>query len=153
LTMASLAKAQDTGSSVPCFTGGQSVRLSSGDCAMAQWSETKDFERRIRGAQWNEPAALRKPDSNVRYVKFTAELPISNDTTKTIKQVTWELILANPSTTEVIGRHTLVSKTRIAPHTDFTIRESVGIASFLAQARKINRILKIKYTDGSVRTF
>ena len=84
---------------------------------------------------------------------------INNDTSKTVWEVSWECTLINPNSKGPALVYTFVSKKRIRPYTGSTLRESVPILLPLnskatpSNARCVSRIVKIKYTDGSIRTF
>ena len=110
-------------------------------------------------------AAIRSARPNI--TSFRAALSINNDTPNTIKQVTWECSFVDPSTMKELGRcfsgrnqsFTLVSKKRIAPHTNSTLRETVvftfpqDFRGTAMRAMQVNRVKEILYTDGSARSF
>ncbi len=95
--------------------------------------------------------------SEQQYPGFTKTyffLTVSNDAAKTIKQVTWEVALVDPSNAAV-SKYKLASRVRIAPHASLMLRESRGIPTDerFMQATRVTRIKEIKYADGSVRSF
>lgn len=162
LAIMQVAKAQN-GGACPFIVPG--VPEARSDCRVA---EGIDFEKRrasnIRIKEpepWFQSSSTITPSDKLLYAKLTAQLFVSNQMPKTIEQVTWEAIVTDPSTNQEMARHTFVSKKRIKPQTDLMIRESAWIPIFLSpgsnakvmQANQVNRVIEIKYTDGSVRSF
>lgn len=127
-------------------------------------SEGIDYERRrardIRTREhepWGE-ARSATTGSNLGYVSFDAKLSVTNFTSKTIKQVTWECTFINAATNTQMRTYTLTSRKRIAPRANATISQSLRIwmpvqpGQKRAQLSQVNRIKEIRYTDGSVRS-
>ncbi len=160
LALASIAKSQD---GPRPFVWPPEARTSTNLSASIE--ESRDFERRslndLRVSVLGDLNA--KPPSiqlrrDLRYAKFDAALTMSNETPKTVKQVTWVCSFIEPSTNILIASFVLVSQKRIAPHANSTIHEVVWIGvpaksrAKVIEALQINLIREIKYTDGSVDT-
>lgn len=105
-----------------------------------------------------------------RYAPFKAKFAITNDSDKKIKAITWECSLISLDEKKTIANYRLVTRKNIAPHRSATLSEKVVVplASFspkvvpanqtktkpvvphVVQAEQVNKIIEIRYADGSV---
>jgi hypothetical protein len=103
------------------------------------------------------------------YTSFHASVVVTNDTAKTIKQITWETSLINTATMKPIATHWVLTRKKIAPHKVVTLRKKFqvpfprvvsanqtnqvkrGIPNVI-RTEQVSKIREIEYTDGSVST-
>ena len=101
------------------------------------------------------------------YTQLEAKFAVTNDSLKKIKEITWECTLLHPDTNQEVAKFTLVSKQKIAPHSGAILRKKVAVPlnAFyeqtgsanqpnygypdVVQAVQVNKLIEIKYTDGS----
>ena len=159
LAIASTARSQGTPQSVPGPFESETARGS------YPISEGIDYGRRrardIRVSEhgpWAEARSATSPRPGVGYLNSRSQLSLANDTSKTIKQVTWECTFINAATNTQVATYTLTSRKRIAPHANATIRQSIRVwvpvqpGQKRMQLSQVNRVREIKYTDGSIRS-
>ena len=128
-------------------------------------SEGIDYGRRrardIRVSEhgpWAEARSATSPRPGVGYLNSRSQLSLTNDTSKTIKQVTWECTFINAATNTQVATYTLTSRKSIAPHANATIRQSIRVwvpvqpGQKRMQLSQVNRVREVKYTDGSIRS-
>jgi len=102
------------------------------------------------------------------YTSLEAKLAVTNDTVKKVKEITWECTLIHPDTNTEIAKYTLVSKKKIGAHGGAILKKRVAVrlkalygqvvsanqtnkgVPDVSQALQVNKIIEIKYTDGSV---
>jgi hypothetical protein len=104
------------------------------------------------------------------YVRFYASVAVTNNTTKKVRQITWETNLVNAATMKPIATYTFVTRKRIGPHEVVTLSKKVelpldprmlsanqtyppkrGVPNVI-QTEQVSKIRKIEYTDGSLST-
>lgn len=101
------------------------------------------------------------------YTSLEAKFAVTNDTLKKVKEITWECTLLHPDTNREIAKYTLISKKKIEAHGGAILKKKVvvplralhgGVVSAdqaskgvpdATQALQVNKIVEIKYTDGS----
>jgi hypothetical protein len=102
------------------------------------------------------------------YTQLEAKFAVTNDSLKKIKEITWECTLLHPDTNQEVAKFTLVSKQKIAPHSGAILKKKVAVTlnafyekagsanqpSYgypdVVQAVQVNKLIEIKYTDGSI---
>jgi hypothetical protein len=100
-------------------------------------------------------------------VNFQAEVLVTNNTAKKIRQITWETDLVDAVTKKPISSYRWVTRKRIGPHEVVTLKKKVevplvptmlspnqvpakrGIPNVI-RTEQISKITEIEYTDGSV---
>ena len=109
--------------------------------------------------------------STPRYAQLEARLAFANnDALRKVQEVTWECVLISPDTSSEISRYTIKSRKKIAAKEGVILKKNVRVPlkSFqpkvvdvnqsgkktdeyaqLRHAIQQNRIIEIKYTDGS----
>jgi len=112
------------------------------------------------------------PPSKQYYTRIEARFAVVNDTAKKIKSITWECTLLHPETKNQLAKYTIVTRKKIAPYAGAILKEKVAVPlnSYYGpkvvsadqattvkyglpddvQAVQVNKLLEIKYTDGSV---
>jgi hypothetical protein len=106
------------------------------------------------------------------YARTQLKFAVTNDVGKKVKQITWECTLVHPETKNQIVKYTIVTRKQIAPFKSAVLKESVAVPLIqfygprvisVSQAGKVkndlpdvvqaiqdNKVLEIKYADGSV---
>jgi hypothetical protein len=109
-----------------------------------------------------------------QYARFKAEFVVTNDSPGKIKEITWECTLINPENGKTVATYRLVTRKGIAPYRQATLSETVQVPLLpfygpkvvpvdkineikygppdVIKAEQINKIIQIKYADGSVKT-
>ena len=108
------------------------------------------------------------PLAKPSYTSLEAKFAVTNDTVKKVKEITWECTLLHPDTNTEFAKYTLVSKKKIAAHGGAILKKRVNVSlkalygpvvaanqpnkdvPEVSQALQVNKIIEIKYTDGSV---
>jgi len=116
---------------------------------------------------WPEKPRI-EPASKPVYTSLEAKFAVTNDTVKKVKEITWECTLLHPDTNTEFAKYTLVSKKKIAAHGGAILKKRVAVplkalygqvvsanqtnkgVPDVSQALQVNKIIEIKYTDGSV---
>jgi hypothetical protein len=115
----------------------------------------------------DEPNPWRRQRSSSLYVNFQAEVLVTNNTAKKIRQITWETDLVDAVTKKPISSYRWVTRKRIGPHEVVTLKKKVevplvptmlspnqapakrGIPNVI-RTEQVSKITEIEYTDGSV---
>lgn len=114
------------------------------------------------------PPAAHKPF----YARTEIRFGLVNEAAKKIKQITWECTLLHPETQAEIAKYTIVTRKKIAPYQEATLKETVEVPMGhyygpkvvsvekagkqkevlppVVQAVQINKVIEIKYADGSL---
>jgi hypothetical protein len=129
--------------------------------AMSAPSEAVD-DGRWRPRRGGPPPAL--------YMRFDASVTVTNDTSKKIKQITWESSLIDAATRRTIATYTLITRKKIGPHEVVTISRKIevpldpqvvsagqtnrvkGGVPNVIRTEQVSKIRKIEYSDGSGST-
>ncbi|HXD33984.1 MAG TPA: hypothetical protein VN643_22885 [Pyrinomonadaceae bacterium] len=110
-------------------------------------------------------------DQKQYYTRLEAKFAVTNDSPKKVKQVTWECTFIHPDTNKEIARYTLVVNKKIKPFSGAILTKKVEIplTAFYdpkvvaadqagvvkpdvpVQAVQVNKLIEIKYSDGSVK--
>ena len=116
----------------------------------------------------DEPNPWRRQRSPSLYVNFQAEVVVTNNTAKKIRQITWETDLVDASTKEPISSYRWVTRKRIGPHEVVTLKKKVEVPLVptmlspnqtppvkrgmpnVIRTEQVSKITEIEYTDGSV---
>lgn len=131
----------------------------------SQLNEHKDWPARPQPSHFNSPS---KP----YYTRLEATLAVTNDTAKKVKEITWECTLLHPDTNQEVAKYTIVSKKKISPYGGAILKKKVVVplnafygpnvvpppqvdpikygVPAAVQAVQVNKLIEIKYTDGSV---
>jgi hypothetical protein len=101
------------------------------------------------------------------YVNFQAEVVVANNTTKKIRQITWQTDLVDAATKKPISSYRWVTRKKIGPHEIVTLKKKVevplvptmlspnqvpvkrGVPNVI-RTEQVSKITEIEYTDGSV---
>jgi hypothetical protein len=102
------------------------------------------------------------------YVSFQAELLVTNNTAKKIRQITWETNLLDAATMKPISTYRWVTRKKIGPHEVVTLKKKVEVPLLptmisptqappvkrgmpnVIRTDSVSKITEIEYTDGSV---
>lgn len=120
--------------------------------------------------QWPErPKFYANNPRQPRFKRIHAEAAFTNDTNRSVRQVTWVCTLIHPNTHQTVAQYTLVTRKKIHPHKSATLKEPVVVPldafypsrvvsvdllgqklPAVVQAVQVNKIVEIKYADGTV---
>jgi hypothetical protein len=153
---------------------GQAVGQPCPRCSETQREQQNKERARLETADtiWLKRAKLPTAPAAQKpyYARTEIRFGLVNEAAKKIKQVTWECTLVHPETQAEIAKYTFVTRKNIAPYQEAILKETVevpmnqyygkvvpvgqagkqtGELPPVVQAVQFNKVIEIKYADGS----
>lgn len=143
-------------------------------CSEAQREQQNKERARLESADtiWLKRAKLPAAPAAQKpyYTRTEIKFGLVNEAAKKIKQITWECTLVHPETQAEIAKYTFVTNKNIAPYQEATLKQTVEVPMNqyypkvvtvgqagkqkdqlppVVQAVQFNKVIEIKYADGS----